>query len=207
MKDRPDGPKIGSGSVKEGPMRTIWKGAAILASAAALPIAAHAAILGGSYYATQYDYREFYAVTDNKPFRVELVGNPYPSLPMSDVARRLLPVMQANKPPPNLTFTYDAPAERPHPDYRLMLVFDPANDLSSYAVCNGAKRFKPGTPGRVYVFAVYCRNELALSEVTGWTNSSAPDDAAMGDLMKDLFNVVFTRGAYSYPQPSGRDRP
>jgi hypothetical protein len=184
-------------------MRTISKLFMAMAAATTLPVVGYAATLGGSYYATQYDYREFYAATDNKPFRVELIGNPYPAIPVTEVARRLLPVMQANKPPPNLTFTYDVPIERPHPDYRLMLVFDPASDLGSYAVCNGAKRFRPGTPGRVYVFAVYCRNDLALSEVTGWTSSSAPDDAAMGDLMKDLFNVVFDRGEYSRPQHGG----
>ena len=52
------------------------------------------------YYAIQYDYQDFYAATDNKTFRVVLLGNPFPSLEMSEVARRLLPVMQANKPPP-----------------------------------------------------------------------------------------------------------
>ncbi|HTR87000.1 MAG TPA: hypothetical protein VMI56_21140 [Reyranella sp.] len=173
---------------------------AVALSAAVVPLVAHAATLGGNYLAIQYDYREFYAATDNKPFRVELLGNPYPGMPMAEVARRLLPVMQANKPPPNLTFTYDAPAEQQHPDYRLMLVFDPANDLGSGPVCNGAKRFKPGTPGRVYVFAVYCRNDLALSEVTGWVDSTAPDDRAMGDLMKDVFNVVFDRSPYGMRQ-------
>ncbi len=183
-------------------MRSIWKMAAALVFASVIPVTSHAAVavLGGNYYAIQYDYREFYAATDNKPFRVELLGNPYPSMPMSEVARRLLPVMQANKPPPNLTFTYDVPPERQHPDYRLMLVFDPANDLSSYAVCNGDKRFKPGTPGRVYVFAVYCRNDLALSEVTGWVSSIAPDDSGMNNLMKDLFNVVFDRSPYGFRQ-------
>ncbi|MBS0219298.1 MAG: hypothetical protein JSR91_01020 [Proteobacteria bacterium] len=146
-------------------MRWIWRPAVALAAAAAIPVVSHAAVLGGSYFAIQYDYREFYAATDNKSFRVELAGNPYPAMPMNDVARRLLPVMQANKPPPNLTFTYDVPAERQRPDYRLILVFDPANDLSSYAVCNGAKRFKPGTPGRVYVFAVYSTSPYRRSPV------------------------------------------
>jgi hypothetical protein len=121
-------------------------------------------------------------------------------MPMSEVARRLLPVMQANKPPPNLTFTYDVPTVPQRPDYRLMLVFDPANDLGSGPVCNDARRFKPGRPGRVYVYAVYCRNDLALSEVTGWVNFTAPDDAGMNSLMKDLFNVVFARSAYAFLQ-------
>ncbi|MBS0518976.1 MAG: hypothetical protein JSR90_09795 [Proteobacteria bacterium] len=158
--------------------------------------AADAATLGGPQYAIQYDYRDFYAATDHKTFRVVLLGNPYPGMEMSEVARRLLPVMQVNKPPPHLTFTYDEPTEPPRPDYRLVLVFNPANDLGSGAVCNGVSRFQPATPGRVYVFAVYCRNDLALSEVTGRAVSSAPDDEAMGDLMKDLFNVVFSRAPY-----------
>jgi len=36
--------------------------------------------LAVNYYAIQYDYREFYAVTDNRNFRVALLGNPFPSL-------------------------------------------------------------------------------------------------------------------------------
>jgi hypothetical protein len=177
-------------------MRPIKKIAIALFAAAFLPLAARAATLGGSDYAIQYDYRDFYAASDNKPFRVELLGNPFPGLAMDDFARRLLPVMQANKPPPRLTFTYDPPAEKQHPDYRLMLVFDPANDLGADPVCTGAKRFKPGTPGRVQVFAVYCRNDQAMSQVTGWVNASLPEDPAVADLMKDLFNVVFERAPY-----------
>jgi hypothetical protein len=177
-------------------MRPIKKIAIALLAAASLPLAARAATLGGSDYAIQYDYRDFYAAADNKPFRVELLGNPFPGLAMDDFARRLLPVMQANKPPPRLTFTYDTPAEKQHPDYRLMLVFDPANDLGADPVCNGARRFKPGVPGRVQVFAVYCRNDQAMSQVTGWVNASAPEDPAVADLMKDLFNVVFDRAPY-----------
>jgi hypothetical protein len=177
-------------------MRNLRNIAIACFAATTLPMTAVAATLGGTQYAIQYDYREFYAASDNKTFRVELLGNPFPDLPMNEVARRLLPVMQAEKPPPRLTFTYDVPTERQHPDYRLMLVFDGANDLGSGPVCNGVKRFKPGTPGRVHVFAVYCRNDLALSEVTGWVNASVPEDPGMRDLMKDLFNVVFDRAPY-----------
>ena len=38
--------------------------------AAALPGAANAATLGGTNYAIQYEYRDFYIAADNKPFRV-----------------------------------------------------------------------------------------------------------------------------------------
>ena len=181
-------------------MRAIHKLLTALVAVTALPIVAVAATLGGTDYAIQYEYRDFYVAADNKPFRVELLGNPFPGMAADEFARRLLPVMQANKPPPRLTFTYDAPAELQHPDYRLMLVFDAADNLGSGPVCNGAKSFKPGVPGRVHIFAVYCRNDLALSEVTGWAGAAAPDDAAMNNLMKDLFNVVFDRSPYTQMQ-------
>lgn len=172
------------------------------ALAVGLPFAGNAATLGGTNYAIQYEYRDFYVAADNKPFHVELVGNPFPGMAPAEFARRLLPVMQANKPPPNLTFTYDVPADQQqqHYDHRLVLVFDAANDLGSDSVCHSVKRVKPGEPGRVHVFAVYCRGDQALSEVTGWTAASAPDDASMGELMKDLFNVVFDRSPYIQQQ-------
>lgn len=164
------------------------------------PVNVSGVTLGGDNYAPQYDFSEFWAATDNRTFRVVFAGNPFPSLPVEQVKQRLLPVMQANKPRPNLTFTYAQPAEEQHPDYRLVLVFDPANDLGSGPVCNGQTRFKPGTPGRVYVFGVYCRNDLALSETTGWTQATGPDDRRVGALFSQLFLVLFT------DRPMRRDR-
>src|SRR5258708_7993283 len=110
-----------------------------------LSVAASAAVIGGTYYATQYDYREFFAATDGRTFQVILAGNPFPGVDPNVVARDLLPIMQAAKPRPALTFTYDSPAERPRPDYRLVLIFDPALDLGSTAGCNGAPRFRPAS--------------------------------------------------------------
>jgi hypothetical protein len=182
-------------------MRSMKKFAAVLA-AAAVPLTACAATLGGYQYATQYDYQEFYIATAGKPFQVIVAGNPFPTLNADDVARHLLPAMQASKPRPPLTFTYEKPGEEPHPYYRLVLVFDPANDFGASSACNGPPRFKPGTPGRVYVFAVYCRNDLALSQITGWTEASGPDDPRVRDLFKDVFNVLF---AY-YGQYHDRDK-
>ena len=149
-------------------------------------------MLGGFNYAPQYDFSEFWAATDGRSFRVIFAGNPFPALPQEEVKQLLLPVMQANKPRPALRFTYEKPLEEPRPDYRLVLVFDPANDLGSSAVCSGVTRFKPPTPGRVYVYGVYCRNDLAMSETTGWTQASGPDDPRMGQLFAQLFLVLFT---------------
>src|SRR5258708_23655135 len=124
-------------------MRSIEKIAAVLLAVAVIPAAAYAATIGGMNYATQYDYREFFSIADGKDFQVIVAGNPFPNMNADDVARRMLPQMQANKPRPALTFTYDKPVEEPHPYYRLGLVFDSANNLNSVTACNGPARFKP----------------------------------------------------------------
>jgi hypothetical protein len=100
--------------------------------------------------------------------------------------------MQANKPRPNLTFTYQAPPERPHPDYRMVLVFNAANDLSAARVCAGEIRHKPAATRPFDLFAVYCRDDLALSQTTAWTLANAPDDPAVGPLFAQLFLVLFS---------------
>jgi len=148
--------------------------------------------IGGAYYAPQYDYSEFFAVTDGRTFQVVMAGSPFPALPAAEVNRHLLPVMQANKPRPNLTFTYQAPVEMPRPYYRLVLVFDAANDLTAARVCSGQYWHKPPIPSRPFnVFAVYCRNDLALSQTTAWSDATGPDDPRLGPLIAQLFLVVF----------------
>lgn len=147
--------------------------------------------VGGADYAPQYDFSEFWAVTDGRLFRVLYAGNPFPALPQQEVMRQLLPVMQANKPRPALTFTYEPPPEPLLPDYRLVLVFDPANDLTAARVCAGQYFLKQGTPGKVYVFGVYCRDDLALSQTTAWTQALNPGDPRVGAMFAQLFLVLF----------------
>ncbi len=172
-------------------MRPIVRFASI-AAASLLPLVAQAATISGEDYATQYDYREFYSAVDNKNFLVVLKGVPLPGLTPEEGAQRLLPILQAAKPPPRLTFTYAEATEPQRPDYRMFLVFDPANDLSADSVCGGAERHKTGGSGRFYVFAVYCRNGSALAQVTGWTKAQSPDDPDMLDLYKGLLRTLFS---------------
>ena len=172
-----------------------------------IPAAASAAVIGDTYYAPQYDFREFFAATDGRDFQVILAGNPLPGSDPSVVARDLLPVMQAAKPRPALTFTYADPVERPRPYYRLVLVFDAANDLNSSSVCNGVTRFKqPARPGVFSLYAVYCRNDQVLSETTAWTPATGPTDPRIGQLFRELFQVVFSDSPALRPQLGGHNR-
>lgn len=186
---------------------TVLKKLAATLALSMLPVAALAATIGGTEYAPQYDYREFFTAADGKSFRVVLVGNPFPGVAVEQVAGQLLAQMQANKPQPRLTFTYDQPAEQPRPDYRLVLMFDPANDMGAFSVCAGVKpRFRANTPGRVYMQAVYCRNDIALSQTTAWTDAAGPDDPRLGELFRQLFPVVFSDAMGLRPQTGGSMR-
>jgi hypothetical protein len=159
--------------------------------------------IGGAQYAPEYDYNEFRAALDGKKFQVILAGHPFPAMAPEEVARLLLPVMQANKPRVNLTFTYQKPAEKPHPDYQLYLVFNAANDLGSNQVCEGVSRFKPDTPGRLNVFGVYCRNNQPMSETTAWTAATGPDDPRVSNMFKDLFSTLFDDSQMLIPSNTG----
>ena len=173
---------------------------AVLLGLLLVPICASAAVIGGFYYYPQYDYAEFFAATDGRNFQVILAGDPFPGVDPNTAARELLPVLQAAKPRPALTFTYDAPVERPRPDYRLVLIFDPANDLNADTVCKGSTRLQPGRPGIFYLYAVYCRNDQVLSYTTAWTPASGPTDPRIGELFRELFQVVFSDSPALRPQ-------
>ena len=121
--------------------------AAAVAGFVLAPAMAAAAVIGGTNYASQYDYGEFFSIADHHDFKVVLAGNPFPGSDLGSVARDLLPVMQAAKPRPALTFAYDVAVEKDQPDYRLVLVFNAANDLGSKEVCNGVTRANPAQPG------------------------------------------------------------
>ncbi|MCW5734903.1 MAG: hypothetical protein KIS73_12285 [Enhydrobacter sp.] len=168
--------------------------------------ASASATIGGVYYAPQYDYGEFFAAADNKAFRVVLAGSPFSGADGPTIARELLPILQANKPRPALTFTYDVPAERPRPDYRLVLVFNPAPDLGSAAVCSGVMRLQPGQPGLLNVYAVYCRNDQVMSETTGRTQAAGMNDPRVTFLFRELLLVVFSDSPALRPQTGGDRR-
>jgi len=187
-------------------MRALKKLAAVLAASLA-PVAALAATIGGTDYAVQYDYQEFFTAADGKSFRVVLGGTPFQGVAPDEAARGLLAQMQANRPQPRLTFTYDVPAERPRPDYRLVLLFDPAPGFGAVQACAGdTPRFRQGTPGKVYLFAVYCRNDLALSQTTAWTDATGPNDPRIGELFRELFPVIFSDALGLRPQFGGSIR-
>ena len=116
-----------------------------------LPVAAFAATIGGTEYATQYDYREFFNAADGKPFRVVLAGNPFPGMPLDErraaaAGRRCRPTSRSPASPSPTTCRPSGRARTTAWSWSSM----PANDLGADSRLRGRKpRFKAGTPGRV----------------------------------------------------------
>ena len=74
----------------------------------------------------------------------------------------------------------------------MVLVFNAADDLTAARVCAGEIRHKPPVASRPFnVFAIYCRDDLALSQTTAWTNATSPDDPRAEALFAQLFLVLF----------------
>jgi len=116
-----------------------------------------------------------------------------------------LPAMQRAKPRPALTFTYARPSPPPSPDYRLVLVFNPASNLNAYPVCAGSDmRFGPDRPGTFYVYAIYCRNNDPLSFTTAWTAATGPTDPRIERLFRELFQVLFNDRVNRYAELNRR---
>ncbi|MBI2739570.1 MAG: hypothetical protein HYX38_23865 [Rhodospirillales bacterium] len=117
----------------------------------------------------QYDYGEFFAVADHHDFKVVLQGSPFSGSDMGIVASGLLPVLQAAKPRPALTFAYVVAAAKDQ-------------------------------PGLFKAYAVYCRNNLAMSETTAWTAAGSPSDPCMEELFRERFMVVWPDSHALRPQ-------
>jgi hypothetical protein len=139
-------------------------------------------------YASQYDYNQFRLASDGRTFPVLIVGNPFPQLGSDDVDRRLLAVMQANKPRPRLTFVL----ENAGPGHRLVLVFDPPNEVGAARVCKGEATSRPHVSGQLSVFAVYCRGDVPLSQAIGRTTAGTPEDRDVAMLFDTLVQTVFS---------------
>ncbi len=111
------------------------------------PAIASAAVIGGTTLCVAVRLRRVLLRRRSSRLQGRAGRQSLPGSDMGTVARDLLPAMQAAKPRPALTFAYDVAPVKDQPNYRLVLVFDAANDLGSREVCNGISRVKPGRPG------------------------------------------------------------
>jgi hypothetical protein len=51
-----------------------------------------------------------------------------------------------------------------------------------------------------HAYAVYCRNDMPMSETTAWTPASSSSDPQVAELFRELFMVVFPDSHALKPQ-------
>jgi len=161
-------------------------------------------------------------VTNGRTFRCGRGRNPFPSIRPERCAKRLAAgdASQTAR-VPVLTFTYgDAGGNAHAPDYRLVLVFDAANESHRpRPAC--LRRPDPHTKPEFKrqgsrSFGVYCRKRFGpVSKPSRRTTASVPEDSGHGPpCSASCFQVLFRRGSPAadsdrprFPRASALRRP
>jgi len=162
--------------------------------ALALAAAAQAATITEEEVAIQYNYGEMFANVANQEFKLVLRGNPFGADP-AQFERGIVAQVQKNMPVPTTVTPRPAITDR-RPDYRLVLLFNPAGGVPNWRLCDNLDNQPstlPTAPGHVEVAAAYCRNEVALTSARARTDARGPDDPAINSLFSQLLPVLFPR--------------
>ncbi len=148
--------------------------------AAALP--GRAQTVGGFDYAPEYDFSEFWAATDGRFFRVIVAGNPFPATALDQVKQQLLPVMQAEQAAARAHLHLPAAAGGATARLPSRAGVRPGQRSHGCPCLRGADfpeaRPAPRIAGRVYVFGIYCRNDLGFVADHGLDTGQRPRRSA-----------------------------
>ena len=122
----------------------------------------------------------------------EVRGNPFEQATQEQLESEIARVMASSHFGPILPFITTAPDDFASP-YRVVVVFDPAQTVSSYKVCDGRQDSAADRPeGVVRVHAVLCANEKPLTAVSGQArNVETPGDAKFRQLIGQMSILLF----------------
>jgi hypothetical protein len=139
---------------------------------------------------TAYSPLEFSAAAGGRDLATEVYGNPFP-MDQTGFDRSVTDLMQGNHfgPPTHFTTTPDASANRL---YKVVMVFNPAENIVNTRICGGgpiATDNRPGQPIRLQ--AAFCRGGT-LTSTNGWAPAVAsPQEPAFRDLITDTTFELF----------------
>ncbi len=119
-------------------------------------------------------------------------GNPFEQATEEQLGSEIARVMASSHFGPRSPFITTAPDDFASP-YRVVVVFDPAQTVSSYKVCDG--RYDAAAArrdGTVRAHAVLCANEKPLTAVSGQArNVETPGDANFRQLIGQMSILLF----------------
>jgi len=145
---------------------------------------------GVTTYSNNYDAYSpsffVYAAAD-RDFLVQVQGNPF-GISDDALADSVVAAMQGHNRGPRTRFV-TKPTDSTRPDYRAVIVFEPAPTLRPQDVCQGRAPTAPAkTASRatVELLAVFCGPDRVFSSLQAKAPVKAPDD----DAFKRLFTQV-----------------
>lgn len=146
-------------------------------------------VVPGSADMTDVRSELVYAASD-RDLRTEIVGNPFHS-DQATVNAAVTSAMNGAIQFVRTNFT-TTPNKTARPDYRMLVVFNPAdNPLSSLLCSHGPFQTRPAT-GNMQVMVAFCRDSGTLSSATGWISGvTDPNAPAFRSLIMDATRTTF----------------
>lgn len=151
-----------------------------------------------------YSYLEFRAAASGRDFLVEVRGMPFAGVDQEQFDQRLMAIMRSAQ-PPGLGTRFTTRRDMPGmvPQYRLVLVFNPARNLAHETQCRALETVQPGpiVPGQVRVSVAFCRGTDLMSKAVARTPATGVDDPAFLRMFEDVLPVMFPRRNPFIPSP------
>ena len=177
-----------------------------LATAACVP----GSIITSDGAESPYSYLEFRAAAAGRDFLVEVRGVPFAGIGQEQFEQRLMAILGSAQ-LAGLGARFTTERDRPGmvPQYRLVLVFNPARNLAHETQCRALGTVQPGpiVPDQVRVSVAFCRGTDLMSKAVARTSAGGVDDPAFHQMFVDLFPVMFPPRNPFIPRPFlfGRD--
>ena len=139
---------------------------------------------------TAYSPLEFSSAAGGRDLATEVYGNPFP-IDQSSFDQTVTDLMQGKHfgPPTHFTTTPNESANR---RYKVVMVFNPAENIANPQICGGGPITTDKRPGQpIRLQAAFCRGGT-LTSTNGWAPAVAsPQDPAFRSLITDTTFELF----------------
>ena len=120
----------------------------------------------------------------------DIRGNPF-NAPKTEVDATITDTMYKSHFGPPVPFVTQAPEDYKSP-YRVVMLFDPKETMSSHELCTGEPEAGEPDGGLIKVAAAFCAQDIHETSVWGTVGrTSSPDDPEFQALIRKMTNQLF----------------
>jgi hypothetical protein len=153
-----------------------------------------------TYVRSVGSWNEFVYASSDGPVLVEIRNNPW-GIGRETLEGRVLSAMEGAIAERLARYTTD-PAQAPHANYRVILMFQPPKMLGANELCAGeaVTARPPEEPGRIDLLAAFCHKGEKVAEVVSWARKiTGPEDNRFSQLIAQTTRHLFLREGRSVP--------